>query len=445
MEKKLNTRLKIDCRTFAEWEQANPIAQKGEIMIVESPTIIGDSTKNEYLMKIGDGVTNFHNLEYISAKSADVYPWALAPEKPKYTASEIEGLNVDGSVADYTLLENLPSINSFELKGNKSGSDLRLIDPIDDATSKCCKGIYYIRDEYDFKNCLDVENSPGKMLGESDFIYKDYTNNEEYEDNFYDYLIIIINTYNSNQSIKDYIRVTDCSTSALNGKYYDGIYIYMVKRIRGSIVTKRLIPVIHNSAIENMINEYNTEKIIPTITQNTDNITEINNKNIKLENNIINLNNKNTELENLVTQNSNSIAGINNKNTEQDTKISQLEENVNSIFNQIYPINSIIMFNDDKNHSNFLGFTWQRCLENKVPLGYLDGNVVRPIGTTLGEETHRLTTAEVPQLKGRNSLAIVNDYEDDDFAGPNYASNEAPSPHNIMQPSQVIAFWVRIA
>ena len=103
------------------------------------------------------------------------------------------------------------------------------------------------------------------------------------------------------------------------------------------------------------------------------------------------------------------------------------------------------MFNDEFDHSDFLGFTWQRCLEDKVPLGYLNNNGMRPVGTTLGEETHRLITREVPQLKGRNSMAIVNDSGDDDFAGPNYVSNEAPSPHNIMQPSQVIAFWVRIA
>lgn len=89
MEKKLNTRLKIDCRTFAEWEQANPIAQKGEVMIVESPSR-NSTLPSNFLVKIGDGIHNFHDLKYISSLSADVYPWALSPTKPEYSAEEIE-------------------------------------------------------------------------------------------------------------------------------------------------------------------------------------------------------------------------------------------------------------------------------------------------------------------------------------------------------------------
>lgn len=112
MEKKLNTRIKIDCRTFAEWELANPIAQKGEIMIVESPNIQEDVTlSSNYLIKIGDGVTDFHNLQYISALSADVYPWALESTKPIYTLEEIKNfpfilIDLSGNNKDMATLKN---------------------------------------------------------------------------------------------------------------------------------------------------------------------------------------------------------------------------------------------------------------------------------------------------------------------------------------------------
>ena len=602
MDKILKGRVKIDCRTILEWEQANPVAQKGEIMIVESSTTGEDSTSN-YLVKIGDGVTHFHDLPYISALSADVYPWALSPTKPTYTAAEIEtSLGYKPlSSTDITDLNSkvyeliIPMLNTIiddyatKLYVDQKISEIDIgngtivpptsienITGLKDALNKKIN-FYNLETEDEFTNFSTTAEYPcivrfgfenttihindlwvmadadtTVMIFNSDFFANTIKETILSEINSKNYLTIQaagelgyktiylkdkaitqsilqtntncslsgttgeITTVYNNTNVSDYIEITeDCKvTGYTTYKTMDQVAIalydtdhnfikayqsenlvaencYSVTKevlkdeckyvrissrppknkwgtIQVSLSMKEKLDTMELSLQEYADTVYTDStgytdseitKVNKKITTVHTNINSINSKISSINTNIDNintnittinssitsLNNKDTELENLVTQNSNSITGINNKNTEQDNKLTQLEKNVNSIFNQIYPINSIIMFNDDKNHSNFLGFTWQRCLENKVPLGYLDGSVVRPIGTTLGEETHRLTTAEVPQLKGRNSLGIVNDSGDDDFAGPNYASNEAPSPHNIMQPSQVIAFWVRIA
>ena len=87
------------------------------------------------LMKIGDGTKKFSELPWISAKSADVYSWALAPTKPTYQASEIEGLDayISGKVEDTDTQYQLVKVNNttFKLQSkplNGSWSDVG--DPI---------------------------------------------------------------------------------------------------------------------------------------------------------------------------------------------------------------------------------------------------------------------------------------------------------------------------
>ena len=86
-------------------------------------------------MKIGDGTKKFSELPWISAKSADVYSWALAPTKPTYQASEIEGLDayISGKVEDTDTQYQLVKVNNttFKLQSkplNGSWSDVG--DPI---------------------------------------------------------------------------------------------------------------------------------------------------------------------------------------------------------------------------------------------------------------------------------------------------------------------------
>lgn len=108
----------------------------------------------------------------------------------------------------------------------------------------------------------------------------------------------------------------------------------------------------------------------------------------------------------------------------------------------IYPVGIIVPFADNLDHSSFLGFTWERCLVGRTPVGIdAEDHDFNEIGKQLGEKTHLLTDTEAPKLKPRGSTSIVSD-NDNDFAGPSY--NGLGEPHNNIQPSEVVAFWKRV-
>lgn len=108
---------KID--TYENWNTNNPVLLKGEIAIVDVPAST-DAVQQEpaVLMKIGDGTKQFNDLPWISAKSADVYSWALSPTKPTYQASEIEGLDayISGKVEDTDTQYQLVRVNDTTFK-----------------------------------------------------------------------------------------------------------------------------------------------------------------------------------------------------------------------------------------------------------------------------------------------------------------------------------------
>lgn len=134
--KEFKARLVNKIDTYANWTSNNPVLLKGEIAIVDVPAST-DVVQQEpaVLMKIGDGTKKFSELPWISAKSADVYSWALAPTKPTYQASEIEGLDayISGKVEDTDTQYQLVKVNNttFKLQSkplNGSWSDVG--DPI---------------------------------------------------------------------------------------------------------------------------------------------------------------------------------------------------------------------------------------------------------------------------------------------------------------------------
>lgn len=133
------------------------------------------------------------------------------------------------------------------------------------------------------------------------------------------------------------------------------------------------------------------------------------------------------------------LAGLSSLNSSQN----EMRDNMpREISNNIYPVGIIVPFADNLDHSSFLGFTWERCLIGRTPVG-IDTNDsdFNEIGKQLGEKTHLLTDIEAPKLKPRGSTSIVSD-NDDDFAGPSY--NGLGEPHNNIQPSEVVAFWKRV-
>ena len=111
-----------------------------------------------------------------------------------------------------------------------------------------------------------------------------------------------------------------------------------------------------------------------------------------------------------------------------------------SYWDKIFPINRIIMWYDNEDHSNYLGLTWERCLSGRVPVGIDSGDSdFNTIGKQLGEKTHALTPAEAPTLNTNRKAVGVNSSTDH---VESYGSNG--QPHNNIQPSEVIAYWRRI-
>lgn len=99
----LNTRIKLKYDTFSNWTLNNPVLLKGELAIAEIPTEAGSGLQEPaFMLKVGDGVKNFSDLDWISGKAADVYSWAKTATKPEYQANEIKGLEdfISGEIQD---------------------------------------------------------------------------------------------------------------------------------------------------------------------------------------------------------------------------------------------------------------------------------------------------------------------------------------------------------
>lgn len=92
-QKSFNGRLILDRRTHQEWTEADPIAKFGEIMVVEVP-LNTEQVEQEpcFLLKVGDGIRPYSQLNWFSGLAADVYDWAKAETKPTYTANEIANI-----------------------------------------------------------------------------------------------------------------------------------------------------------------------------------------------------------------------------------------------------------------------------------------------------------------------------------------------------------------
>ena len=101
-EKILNTRIQLKYDSYENWSKidvegqgANLVLKEGEVGICYIPekTMV-DGIKNppHVMMKIGDGVTPFASLKWLSARAADVEDWAKAETKPVYSAEEITGI-----------------------------------------------------------------------------------------------------------------------------------------------------------------------------------------------------------------------------------------------------------------------------------------------------------------------------------------------------------------
>ena len=77
----LNTRIRLRYDTYDNWYNSNPVLLAGEVAIaVPGEKLLGSTeAAAPCLMKVGDGITEFRLLPWMSAVAADVHQWAKLP------------------------------------------------------------------------------------------------------------------------------------------------------------------------------------------------------------------------------------------------------------------------------------------------------------------------------------------------------------------------------
>lgn len=143
-EKILNTRIQLKYDSYENWSKidvegqgANLVLKEGEVgicYIPEKTAVDGIKNPPHVMMKIGDGVTPFASLKWLSARAADVEDWAKAETKPAYSAEEIAGIGeyiakyVDeelGISVDTNTVYQIVKVddNTYKLQSKAAGTD----------------------------------------------------------------------------------------------------------------------------------------------------------------------------------------------------------------------------------------------------------------------------------------------------------------------------------
>lgn len=166
----------------------------------------------------------------------------------------------------------------------------------------------------------------------------------------------------------------------------------------------------------------------------------------------------------------NENASINDINKITAGNMNEIKSVVNSLANLFFPIKKIIIFNDNDDHSNYLGFTWERIASGKMLVGIDSTDTdFNAIGKTGGEKEHTLTIDEMPahshKLNGNTDVTFAESstypyllasakrgYADGSNItfGEGYSINDTTTAgsgqaHNNLQPYQVVAYWQRIS
>lgn len=149
---------------------------------------------------------------------------------------------------------------------------------------------------------------------------------------------------------------------------------------------------------------------------------------------------------------------LNNTLTQElDLALATLNQYMQNERAQEYPVGKIVMFYDNNDHSDYLGFTWQRCMTGKVPVG-IDANDddFNLIGKTGGEKTHTLTIQEMPShnhsVNSRaTTFARTGSFNPQQGNGdrtwePLTVNNTGgDQAHNNLQPYEVVSYWRRVS
>lgn len=124
----INVQYKLRGDTLANLEAKNAVYADREPVIVVTPAGT-DSGKKAILLKIGDGVTAFKDLPYVTALAGDVAEWAKAATKPTYAASEITGLSdyiageIDDTDTQYKIEQDNDDKHVLKFYSQEKGSE----------------------------------------------------------------------------------------------------------------------------------------------------------------------------------------------------------------------------------------------------------------------------------------------------------------------------------
>lgn len=141
----------------------------------------------------------------------------------------------------------------------------------------------------------------------------------------------------------------------------------------------------------------------------------------------------------------------------EDDELINVGSEIPVIKNMICPIGKVEVFFDNDDHSDYLGFTWERFGEGKVLVGINSSDSdFNTIGKTIGEKKHTLTVNEMPShnhnyfaIGGANSLSQNTMVTVGESSGSNLQKNVDATgggqAHNNIQPSIVVAFWKRVS
>ena len=139
------------------------------------------------------------------------------------------------------------------------------------------------------------------------------------------------------------------------------------------------------------------------------------------------------------------------------TNLNHIEDGIFNIYNDLFPIGSIVIKADNSDYSNWLGFTWERTLVGRVAVG-IDSTQTEfdTIGETGGSKTHQLSPNELTWHNHQVTLKSIEvqsgngawctTYEESPAQANIWTMQSGDSrAFNILQPYQVVAYWKRTA
>lgn len=130
---------------------------------------------------------------------------------------------------------------------------------------------------------------------------------------------------------------------------------------------------------------------------------------------------------------------------------------VEGLLNTLFPIGKVEIFFDNEDHSNHLGFTWERTSVGRTPVGISEGSTnFGEIGKTGGQtqvtaplQSHSHSITQMPKYQntsigtGTSSSATVAVLSGTQQLTTTTSGTSSPYI-SVLQPYEVMAFWKRI-